>query len=85
MKGILHSTISARHVAKSYTVKKRGELMTKDEAIHHGKWIRRWTDPNKTAGIMIFLEQQCSECGCKFKDKPRDYKVCPNCGARMGE
>lgn len=50
-----------------------------------GKWIVKWSDTKRTAGIMIFLEQKCSECGVTFEDFSHDYKYCPMCGARMDE
>lgn len=40
----------------------------------HGKWIKQ-----KCQGDYGL----CSECNCRIPWIPKNYKYCPNCGARM--
>lgn len=60
-----------------------------EQALHEGADYRKrlrmipakretrghWTDRGS-------LSCRCSECGCK---SPREFRFCPNCGARMEE
>ena len=44
----------------------------------HGKWVMKGYVP----GIVI-----CTVCGCNFditKKEIKDFRTCPNCGAKMG-
>lgn len=46
-----------------------------DDLILAYEKIGKWFDKGS-------LSCRCSECGCK---SPKEYKYCPNCGARMVE
>ena len=42
----------------------------------HGEWVKQ--DCQGDYGL-------CSECNCRIPWIPKNYKYCPNCGAKMEE